>query len=118
MQSHSSPSGPGLFHTLCEGDEMSEPRADDTIAVFGIDEPEEMERGLSSRRTSEFRYGRAEVQVSVLQARMSEFVGDIDSMVQSMPEPKSGFTLESITVAAEISAKGTVSLLGTGGEVA
>ena len=61
-------------------------------------------------------YGPDEIEVSTLKERVHEFLKDMQEIVDEAPESKGGFRLEEIEIRADISVKGKVSLLGTGGE--
>jgi hypothetical protein len=76
----------------------------DTILVRtgGLDDV----RGKSSK----------EIQVEVLGENVNLFITQIGSILEKSPDPIEKFKLTQITVAAEISAKGSLVLLGTGVE--
>ncbi|OOC01938.1 Pepco domain-containing protein [Amycolatopsis azurea] len=92
-----------------------ETTADDSIRVFGLEDDED--RSLF-RRANDFAYGRESVKIEVLQARVAGFLEAMQAVIDKAPEPQKGFALDQIQVAVEISAKGHLSLLGTGGELA
>jgi hypothetical protein len=58
------------------------------------------------------------VSAEELQARLNTFMSTMDQVVTKLPPKVGGFALDSVTLVVEVSAKGTVSLLGTGGEIA
>lgn len=64
------------------------------------------------------RYRRAEVSADELQTRLRNFLTSMQGVVEGLPDKLGEFKLEQVTLTAEVSAKGQISLLGTGGEVA
>lgn len=62
--------------------------------------------------------GPKELKVEVLAENVNLFLGQIEGMLAKAPEEVAGkFKLTEFTVSAEVSAKGSLVLLGTGGEV-
>ena len=88
---------------------------DGSIRILGLEDPDD--RSLF-RRADEFRYGRSGVAIETLQARITAFLDAMQTLIDKAPEPQNGFALDQIQVAVEISAKGQLSILGTGGELA
>ena len=80
------------------------------ISVLGRDEGED--RGLR-----EFLLRRREIDVDKLKKDLQTFLGHIESIVSELPAAVSGFGLDSVELSVEVSAKGKVSLLGSGGEM-
>ena len=68
-------------------------------------------------RLAELRYGYREVDKEELTKRLNDFLQTMREVIQSVPGVLGEFTLETLTITAEISTKGQVSLLGTGGEI-
>jgi hypothetical protein len=87
------------------------------IQIFGLEEPGEDERGSWFKKSSELKVGRGEVNADELKLRLERFLTGMQDVVDSIPEFLGSFRLDSVTIAAEVSAKGSVSLLGTGGEI-
>jgi hypothetical protein len=58
------------------------------------------------------------INIDALSNNVKEFVGQIGEVLKSIPDSCEGFELAEFEFNAEVSAKGTLSLLGTGGEVA
>jgi hypothetical protein len=88
------------------------------ISIFGLEDSEgSKDRGLFDRLQN-LRYGRQKVDVDVLKQRLNDFLSCIQDVVQGIPDTLGDYTLDTITLAVEVSAKGQVSLLGTGGEIA
>jgi hypothetical protein len=52
-----------------------------------------------------------------LQTQLTFFLNKMDIVVQKMPAKVGGFFVDSVEISVEITAKGSVGLLGTGGEV-
>ncbi|MFD7258376.1 hypothetical protein [Streptomyces sp. NPDC059874] len=94
-----------------------EQKPDDTevIRVLGLEDGDD--RSLF-RRSQEWRLGRAEVPVEVFQERVSGFLDSMRSVIEALPAGCGDFQLNEVTISAEVSAKGQISLLGSGGELA
>jgi hypothetical protein len=60
---------------------------------------------------------RVELSTKDLALRLQNFLGAMDEIVGQLPATLGGFDLKEMTLSVEISAKGQVSLLGTGGEI-
>ncbi|MCZ0991815.1 hypothetical protein O1M54_51015 [Streptomyces diastatochromogenes] len=73
---------------------------------------------LQFRRLEEWRAARTEIPAEELQSRLGEFVATMRGVIDSLPQKSGEFQLNEVTFSAEVSAKGTVSLLGSGGELA
>lgn len=84
----------------------------EVIAILGSEDTDT--RSIFDR----LRYRRAEIAADELQERLRKFLDAMQGVVEGLPDKLGEFKLEQITLTAEISAKGQVSLLGTGGEVA
>jgi hypothetical protein len=93
----------------------------DEITIVAADlndpDPEGQVRGMF-RKSEDIRYARVKVSAVEVQAHLIEFMNTMDRVVTELPPQVGGFALDSVTLAVEVSAKGTVSLLGTGGELA
>jgi hypothetical protein len=107
----------------------SETTSIEKIPVFGLDDfgtpdedqrdKEEQFRGVFGwfKSPSQLTYGVGEVDADVLQKRLEALLGKVRKLIENTPAYLGQFGLDSITLTVEISAKGQVSLLGTGGEV-
>jgi hypothetical protein len=84
------------------------------ITVFGIED--DADRSLFWR-SSDIRYSRQTVAAVDVARRVEEFVDTLGAVLARLPAVMSGFEIDNITVAAEVSAKGKLALLGTGGEL-
>jgi hypothetical protein len=90
-----------------------------TILVDDIQDPTEGDqvRGLF-RRKDEVRYARVQIPGETLRDNLRTFLSNMDSVMHQIPGLIGGYTVDTLTISVEVSAKGTVSLLGTGGEFA
>jgi hypothetical protein len=93
--------------------------ADQTIRVFGIDDTDtgRADRSLFKRR-DEFRYGRGEIPVEVFRRRVEHFMTAMQDVISGLTTAAGDYYLDQVQVNVEVSAKGQLSLLGTGGELA
>ncbi|ATE54222.1 Pepco domain-containing protein [Actinosynnema pretiosum] len=89
-----------------------------TIRLLGLEEPEPGRAERSGRRREEFRYERSEIPVEVFRRRVEEFLGSVREVVAGLSATAGDYHLDQVQVSVEISAKGQLSLLGTGGELA
>ncbi|WP_030208240.1 hypothetical protein [Streptomyces sp. NRRL S-87] len=85
------------------------------VRVIGLEDGDD--RSLF-RRSQEWRLGRAEVPLEVFQERVTGFLDSMRSVIGALPAHCGDFELNEVTISAEVSAKGQVSLLGSGGELA
>src|SRR5713101_2499569 len=83
----------------------------DVLTVVGYEDIEE--RGLAERRLV-----RREVDADQLGARVTAFLGSLRKVLGQQPDEIGPYKLDTISVTAEVSAKGAVGLLGTGTELA
>ena len=83
----------------------------DTIPVVGRQDLDT--RGLIQLNIFEHQ----EVKVSALTQQMQKVVGGLKEVFQDLPVQLGEFRLTEMQIALEISAKGTVSVLGSGGEI-
>jgi hypothetical protein len=84
-----------------------------TINVIGMDEQGDQDRWLFSRDSMEVT--RAPVDTEKLRQNLTDFTAKLDHVLGAIPKALGELSLDSITVSVEISAKGSVSLLGVGG---
>lgn len=100
---------------------MPQPTPDtpQTISVFGLEDtdPGRTDR-LSLRRLDDWRAARTQIPAEELRSRLGDFVATMQGVIASLPQRADEFQLNAVTFSAEVSAKGTVSLLGSGGELA
>jgi|ERR1700733_6035827 len=87
----------------------------EVIRVLALEDPEERS---FLRRPQEWRVGRAEIPVDVFSHRVSDFLESMRDVITALPHAFGSYELDEITLSAEVSAKGQVSLLGSGGEIA
>ena len=90
---------------------------DRTISVFGR-EGEDESGGLTREliKLSDYLYERRDVEASTLRSRIAEFLESMKLVMENIPSDFGNLHLDSITITAEVSTKGQVSLLGAGGE--
>jgi hypothetical protein len=93
--------------------------ADWKISVLGLEDTEQGRTDrMAFRRLEEWRAARSEIPAEELRARLGDFVATLQGVIASLPQRAGEFRLNEVTFSAEVSAKGTVSLLGSGGELA
>jgi hypothetical protein len=93
-------------------------REEDGIWIIALadESVEEEDRGaVLDRITAPYR--RTKLSAEQLRDNLGEFLDSLEKVVQRIPAVMGGFGVETVTVSAEINAKGTVSLVGTGGEI-
>jgi hypothetical protein len=61
---------------------------------------------------------RTEIKADVLAARLKEFLDTMNNVMKDVPENLGTYKVDAMTLSVEVSAKGTVSLVGTGVELA
>lgn len=88
------------------------------ISVFGREDAEGRADRSLFKRGDDFRYGRGEIPAELLRDRVLTFMAAIREIVADIPAQAGAYNLEEVQVAVEVSAKGQLSLLGTGGELA
>jgi hypothetical protein len=93
---------------------MTDAAAEHEIWVFGLEDPRD--RSILFRR-AEVRYERSKISAAVLRDRIGTFLDGMHEVIERVPGSLGKFRVDSIAIKAEISAKGTVSLVGTGGEL-
>ena len=81
------------------------------IQVIGREEAED--RSFSDQ----LHVVRGKISVTKLERQLHEFIHLMGTAVAKVPNELGAFTLDTITLTAEISSKGQISLLGTGGEI-
>lgn len=90
-----------------------------SIRVFGIDDTEAGRVDRSQyKKGDEFRYGRADIPIDVFKRRVETFMAAMGEVIGGVAAKAGDYSLEEVTVSVEVSAKGKLSLLGTGGELA
>ncbi|WP_051877125.1 hypothetical protein [Streptomyces natalensis] len=89
--------------------------AEDVISIMGLVTGEE--RGFMRWRRDEVEFSRDDVTVGNFRQRVDQFTQVMTEVLASIPLAPSGYQLSEVTVATEISAKGTISVLGCGGEI-
>jgi len=92
---------------------MSNLRPEETnvLSILGY-EGEEEERGILDNRLV-----RGVVDVQRLEEEVRAFLGTMEKVISNLSQEMGNYRMETISVTAEVSAKGQVSLLGSGGEM-
>jgi len=85
----------------------------ETISIFGPEEGDDRLFGRQSGRPMV----RTEIAASELAAKMQSFLRGMSEVLGNASREAGEYELSEVTVKAEVSAKGTVSIFGSGGEV-
>jgi hypothetical protein len=94
---------------------MSEPdTAAQEVWVLGLEDPGD--RGFKFGR-GEIRYERGKLTADQLRDRIGAFLDSMRPVVERIPATLGGLEVDTIALKLEITAKGKVSLVGTGGEI-
>ena len=88
-----------------------------SVLTADLNDPDQTPRGLFTR-LDDIKYARVKISTAELSANLQGFFRTIEGVMTTVPASLGGLYLDEISLAVEVSAKGTVSLLGTGGEVA
>jgi len=91
--------------------------ANDSIWIVGYAEEEDKGDGADRALWSRKKVERELVSTEVLRERVEHFIDQMRGVLANVPEHADRFRIEEIELTLEISAKGSVNLLGTGGEV-
>ena len=90
--------------------------SDQKIRIFGREENTTDRAGVFERMGNA-RFGTRQVDKDALRSQLSSFLSAMQDVLDDLPELLGGFAIEEVTLTAEVSASGSVSLLGTGAEV-
>jgi hypothetical protein len=95
------------------------PTDPETISILGLEDtdPGRVDR-LSLKRPEDWRLGRADVPLDLFRQRVTGFLDSMRDVISGLPEAFGNYELDQVTISAEVSAKGQISLLGSGGELA
>jgi hypothetical protein len=97
---------------------MAEQSKDSFEIIVRKGADEERERG-DFIQLSDYLYAKkATVPADQLAENVKTFLAGLQGVLSDPPDTTGSFKVDSITVTAEISAKGTLNILGTGGELA
>lgn len=91
-------------------------RKDRVITVYGREDKGEGARAGLFDYAHELRYGSFQVKVSQLKKQIDEFLRTMKEIVDTVPHLFGDLELDAVSFTLEVSTKGTVRLLGTGGE--
>jgi hypothetical protein len=92
----------------------SNEEAPTTIGVLGREDS--ADRSLFSR-AQDIRLGRGEITSTDLQRRLENFLHAMRQIIGGLPDHMGTWQMSTVTLTAEITAKGSVNLLGTGAEL-
>jgi hypothetical protein len=92
-------------------------KSTDVVHILGLEDAGRVDR-LAFKRPAEWRLGRAEIATEEFRKQVKAFLDTMREVFANLPDTSDGFRLDQVTIAAEISAKGKISLLGSGGELA
>ena len=90
--------------------------ADRTISIYGQEDAAE-DRARLFKRLDDLRYGSREIDRDVLRQRLGHFLETMQGVIDGMPARLGEFSVDTVTLTAQINAKGSISLLGSGGQV-
>src|SRR5690349_9118272 len=92
----------------------------EVIRIFGLEDERDgrVDRMLPFRRPAELRLGWGEVPVDRLRSQVETFLASMGDVLGGLSAKVGEYQLQQVQVSVEVSAKGQVSLLGTGGELA
>jgi hypothetical protein len=96
-------------------DDEASTAAPDYIWVLGL--PGGKDDRAGGFRAADLRIERRKVPVSQLRDNVDAFVAAMGEAVSGIPRALGAFSIDSLELSLEVSATGSVSLLGTGGEV-
>ncbi len=88
------------------------PTTPNQLTVLGYEDDAEIERGVFERHLV-----RRAVDVQKLEDEVKSFLGAMEQIIGNLSQQVGNYSMDTITVSAEVNAKGKVSLLGSGGEV-
>jgi len=94
---------------------LNDSLAASTISVIGRDDNGGPERS-GSIKAADVRVRRGDISAQELKERIEHFLRGAETMLQGVPNRLGAFSVETLALSIEISAKGSISLLGTGGE--
>lgn len=98
---------------------MSDREADPggVVRILGIDD-EDGGRPDRGEEGEKFRYRRSEVPTDEFRRRVENFVAAMRDVIGNLAASAGEYYLDQVQISVEVSAKGQLSLLGTGGELA
>jgi len=69
-------------------------------------------------KAKDWLYSQEEVSVEKIKSELSDFLSNMQGILDGLPDKVAGYELESMDINVEISSKGNVSLMAVGGELA
>lgn len=91
--------------------------SEEKIKVFGREDLGGDDRTGVFERVANLRLGTGEVDKETLRRRLTSFLETLRDVIEGTPTFLGEFSVESVTLTVEVTASGSVGLLGTGGEV-
>ena len=90
----------------------SHPKVPEAVTILGYEDDAKMDRGIFSKRLV-----RKNVNLQELEDEVKTFLAAMERIIGNLNQQVGKYQMDSITVSAEVNAKGKVSLLGSGGEM-
>ncbi len=87
----------------------------ENISIFSCEDNDD--RG-AFEYINQLRFGRSEVSVELLREHINTLLNNMTNVLQNVKADIAGYSVDTVTIAVEISATGRVSLMGTGGDIA
>jgi len=88
------------------------PQGTESISIVGRDDDEDVDRGPLTNRLV-----RNVINVQRVEDEIQSFIGAMERIVGNISQQVGNFRVDTISVTAEVNAKGQLSLLGSGGEM-
>lgn len=98
------------------GQQLAESNPGETARIGVLGREDSADRSLFSR-SQEMRFGRGEIASDDLRRRLENFLTAMRQVIGGLPQQMDNWQMSTVTLTAEITAKGAVNLLGTGGEL-
>src|SRR6266516_2715874 len=83
--------------------------ATETISIIGKEDEDTRSKMI---KLSDYLYDQNDVPVDTLQERFHKFLVSMQKVVKNAPDDFGEFKLDSVSLTAEVSAKGSISLIG------
>jgi hypothetical protein len=98
---------------------MSHPTSEDdhVIRLLSLEDADLRTDRATLKRLQDWRLARTEIPTDVLRERVANFLASMREVIATPPDAYGDYSLDQIQVSAEVSAKGQLSLLGSGGEL-
>jgi hypothetical protein len=98
---------------------MSPPTSDDdhVIRLLALEDAEARTDRATLKRLEEWRLARTQIPTDLFRQRVANFLASMREVITALPDAYGDYSLDQIQISAEVSAKGQLSLLGSGGEL-